>query len=277
MSPKQPSLLIEGRQIRAGDTSRVPCCSGRNVTPKLISRQQSPAHRLWKGSAQNNPPLLLLARSTGQRSHFNPNKHAHPRSLLTNKHQNTVERQEAMDISWNTRIFNVVYRKKLSPQQWSNTGRAAQRGSPSSDADAAPHNLPRLNTPQAGGLTRPPGPFPPKAFSITKLTWDVLIKGYSRKPGKAKREHSLTLKEGKSVAHNKEKRDILVIYTIRTDVLHQERGSPHLHLPKILSVTEPTSQEKPEESQTDSNTLPKPMGFTSFPSYRTPVCLTGWQ
>ena len=141
MSPKQPSLLIERRQIRAGDTSRVPCCSGRNATPKLVFRQRSPVHRLWKGSAQNNPPLLL-ARSTGQRSRFNPNKHAHPRSLSTNKHQNTAERQGAMDTSWNTGTSDVVYRKKLSPRQRSNTGRGAQRGSeisPSLETQTQPH------------------------------------------------------------------------------------------------------------------------------------------
>lgn len=40
---------------KAGDTSRVPCCSGRNATLKLVFRQQCPAHRLWKGSAQNKP------------------------------------------------------------------------------------------------------------------------------------------------------------------------------------------------------------------------------
>lgn len=52
----------------------------KHYPPELVFRQRSPAHGLWKCSAQNNP-LLLLARSTGQRGRFNPNKHAHPRSL----------------------------------------------------------------------------------------------------------------------------------------------------------------------------------------------------
>lgn len=182
MSPKQPSPLIEHRQIRAGDTSRVPCYSGRNATPKLVFRQQAAAHRLWKGSAQNNP-LLLLARSIGQRSCFSPNKHDHPCSLLTNKHQNIVEWQGAMDTSWNTGTSDAVYRKKaftaMVVKHWKSSLERQRNLSILGGTDTAPRSLVQLNVPQAEGMTRDlEVPSHPQHSAITKFTWDVLIKGY---------------------------------------------------------------------------------------------------
>lgn len=68
------------------------------------------------------------------------------------------------------------------------------------------------------------------------------MKGYSRRLGKAKREHSLTLQEGRSVAHKEKREHFSYLY-------HRNRhfaSGKRLTMPASTqnAVTEPTSQEK---------------------------------